>query len=85
MQAVEELTGRNVETVLSATREEHDVSTLVFTLEAPEDAALRETEEGATRERKQMRKRAGELRDESRLLREHYHARREALDEPEPD
>jgi uncharacterized protein YbcI len=85
VQAVEELTGRQVETVLNATQEEHDVSTLVFPLESAEDAALRETDEGAKRERKQMRKRAGELRDESRLLRERYHAQREAWDKPEPD
>ena len=45
-QAIEELTGRIVETTLHSTDEEDDVSTLVFLLEPPEVAALHETEEG---------------------------------------
>ena len=50
-QAIEELTGRIVETTLHSTDEEHDVSTLVFLLEPPEVAALHETDEGLARER----------------------------------
>jgi uncharacterized protein YbcI len=72
MEAVEELTGRHVETVLNATQEEHDVSTLVFLLEQPEDAALRATDEGLLRQRKQMRKKASDVRGESRVLHDRY-------------
>ena len=61
-QAVEELTGRSVETTLYSTDEDHDVSTLVFMLELPEDAALSDTDEGLARERKQMRRKAAEAR-----------------------
>ena len=53
MQAVEELTGRPVETVVTGTGEDHDVTTLVFLLEPPEAAALRATDEGLRRQRKQ--------------------------------
>jgi uncharacterized protein YbcI len=74
MEAVEELTGRHVETVLSATQEQQDVSTLVFLLEPVEAAALRETDEGLRRERKQMHKKAADVRSESRHLRERYRA-----------
>jgi uncharacterized protein YbcI len=80
MQAVEEITGRPVETVLNATQEENDVSTLVFLLEAPEVAALRATDEGLERERKQMRKKAGDVREESRALRDQHVALRAKID-----
>lgn len=79
-QAVEELTGRHVETVLNATQEEHDVSTLVFLLEAPEAAALRATDEGLSRERKQIRKKAADVREESRALRDKHRNLKDALD-----
>jgi uncharacterized protein YbcI len=74
VEAVEELTERHVETVLNATREQHDVSTLVFLLEPAEAAGLRETDEGLRRQRKQMHKKAGDVRTESRRLRERYQA-----------
>jgi uncharacterized protein YbcI len=81
-QAVEDLTGRCVATVLDATHEEHDVSTLVFLFESPEEAALRATQEGAMREQQQIRRRAGELRLETRRLREQSAARRKRMDGP---
>ena len=48
------------------------MTTLVFLLEQPEDAALRATDEGLLRERKQMHKKAADVRDESRLLQERF-------------
>ena len=53
--AVEELIHRRVETVMSATHEEHDVTTLVFLLEPAEAGGLRETEEGLRRMGEQTR------------------------------
>ena len=71
-QAVEDVTGRSVETTLHSTDEEHDVSTLVFLLELPEVAALRDTDEGLARERQQMRTKAAEVREMSQHLREKH-------------
>ena len=79
-QAIEELTGRSVETTLHSTDEEHDVSTLVFLLESPEEAALNETDEGLARERKQMRRKAGEVRKTAQTLREQHQELREKHD-----
>jgi uncharacterized protein YbcI len=79
IQAVEELTGRSVETVLNATQGEHDVSTLVFLLEPPEAAALRATEEGLKRQRDQMRRKAADVREEARALRAQHEAQQDAL------
>ncbi|MGH2838380.1 MAG: Na-translocating system protein MpsC family protein [Thermoleophilaceae bacterium] len=67
-QAVEEIIGRQVETTLHSTDDQSDVSTLVFLLQSPEAAALQETDEGLARERKQMRKKAAEVREASRAL-----------------
>lgn len=83
MQAVEELTGRTVETVLNATEEDHDVTTLVFLLEPPEAAALRATDEGLLRERKQMRTKAAQVREQSRALRAKQQVLRGAIERPE--
>ncbi len=79
-QAIEELTGRTVETTLHSTDEEHDVSTLVFLLEPPEVAALHETEEGLARERQQMRRKAADVRESARALREQHKALRDRHD-----
>ena len=76
-QAIEELTGRTVETTLHSTDEEHDVSTLVFLLEPPEVAALHQTDEGLAREREQMRRKAAEVRGTAKGLREEHQALRD--------
>jgi uncharacterized protein YbcI len=80
LEAVEEITGRPVETVLNATEEEHDVSTLIFLLEPPEAAGLRATDEGLRRERQQVRKKASDVREESRVLRETHQALRSKVE-----
>src|SRR6185503_15333295 len=56
IQAVEELTGRRVETLLHSSDGQHDVSTLVFLLESREDAALNASDEGLKRKGEQVRK-----------------------------
>jgi uncharacterized protein YbcI len=81
-QAVEELTGRLVETTLHSTDEEHDVSSLLFLLERPEVAALKDTDEGLARKRQQMRKKAAEVREAARVLRDQHHARHDTRGQP---
>ena len=80
VQAVEELTCRYVETVMDATREDHDVSTLVFLLEPREAAGLHDTAEGLRRMGQQTRKRSAEVRAESQQLAERHRELRESLD-----
>ena len=76
-QAIEELTGRQVETTLCSTDEESDVSSLLFLLETPEAAALQDTAEGLMRQRQQMRKKAADVRKVSGMLREEHAALRD--------
>ena len=80
IEAVEELIRRPVETMLSAAQEEHDVTTLVFVLEPPEAAALRETDEGLRRMGEQTRRRAAEVREQSQALRQKQQALRESFE-----
>jgi len=82
MQAVEEVVGRRVETVLDATDEDQDVTTLVFLLESPEDAALRATDEGLERERQQIRRKAAQVRDEAHALRDKHRALEDSVGRP---
>jgi uncharacterized protein YbcI len=78
--AIEELTGRSVETTLHSTDEENDVSTLVFLLQPPELAGLDETDEGLARERQQMRRKAAEVRETAQELRELHQTLRDRHD-----
>jgi hypothetical protein len=80
MEVVEELIRRPVETVLSATNEARDVSTLVFLLEPAESAALRDTDLGLRRMGEQTRRRAAEVREESQALREKQQGLRESFE-----
>ena len=77
-QAIEELTGRSVEVTLHSTDEDNDVSSLLFLLERPEVAALKDTDEGLARERQQMRRKAAGVREAARTLREQHQALRDA-------
>jgi uncharacterized protein YbcI len=77
-QVVEELTGRLVETTLHSTDEQNDVSSLLFLLESPEAAALRDTDEGLARQRQQMRKKAAEVREAARILRAQHEVLRDS-------
>jgi uncharacterized protein YbcI len=60
-QAVEEVTGRHVESTMYACDENNDVSTLVFMLGGREVAAAHDTDEGPARERTQMQRKAAEV------------------------
>jgi|SoiMethySBSTD1v2_1073268.scaffolds.fasta_scaffold637249_3 uncharacterized protein YbcI len=84
MEAVEELTGRRVDTVLDATDEQKNVSTLVFLLESPEMAALRATDEGGARERQQVRKKARDVKEQARRLRDTHRELVRSFEEQSP-